>query len=223
MLRYLRQCHFRIPLFDVPLHFRLREASKNKDFDLRTIFNDTLVARRPDLAITFVDNHDTQPLQDLESSVEQWFKPLAYALILLREQGTPCVFYADLYGARYKEKNQQGVDQEVELPVLELLRRLLKARRHHATGPQQDYFDDPHIVGWTRQGDGHSASGCAVLLSNNGNGVKRMAMGIHHRNRVMIDAIRRVAAGCARIMSARLRRLRPRATADRGSEPGRNH
>ena len=39
------------------------------------------------VAVTFVDNHDSQPLQALESSVEPWFKPLAYAIILLRARG----------------------------------------------------------------------------------------------------------------------------------------
>ncbi len=36
-------------------------------------------------AVTLVANHDTQPLQALEAPVEPWFKPLAYALILLRK------------------------------------------------------------------------------------------------------------------------------------------
>lgn len=42
--------------------------------------------------MTLVANHDTQPLQALEAPVEPWFKPLAYALILLRENGVPSVF-----------------------------------------------------------------------------------------------------------------------------------
>lgn len=46
--------------------------------------------------MTLVANHDTQPLQALEAPVEAWFKPLAYALILLRENGVPSVFYPDL-------------------------------------------------------------------------------------------------------------------------------
>ena len=46
-------------------------------------------------AVTLVANHDTQPLQALEAPVEPWFKPLAYALILLRENGVPSVFYPD--------------------------------------------------------------------------------------------------------------------------------
>jgi hypothetical protein len=45
-------------------------------------------------------NHDTQPLQALESVVEPWFKPLAYAFILLRREGYPCLFLPDYEGAR---------------------------------------------------------------------------------------------------------------------------
>ena len=50
------------------------------------------------MAVTFVDNHDSEPGQALESFIEDWFKPLAYALILLRKEGLPCVFYGDYYG-----------------------------------------------------------------------------------------------------------------------------
>ena len=44
-----------------------------------------------------MDNHDSEPGQALESFIENWFKPLAYALILLRKGGLPCVFYGDYY------------------------------------------------------------------------------------------------------------------------------
>ncbi|STL91976.1 alpha-amylase [Escherichia coli] len=53
------------------------------------IFTGTLVEADPFHAVTLVANHDTQPLQALEAPVEPWFKPLAYALILLRENGVP--------------------------------------------------------------------------------------------------------------------------------------
>ncbi|EKC80371.1 cytoplasmic alpha-amylase, partial [human gut metagenome] len=55
-------------LFDVPLHYNLFNAChSNGHFDMRTIFSNTLVASVPDKAITFVDNHDTEPGQALES------------------------------------------------------------------------------------------------------------------------------------------------------------
>ena len=68
---YLDVMENRVQLFDVPLHHNFYEASKQgKDFSLPDIFNDTLVQSRPQSAITFVDNHDTQPTQSLESFVE---------------------------------------------------------------------------------------------------------------------------------------------------------
>src|SRR5690606_34052411 len=108
-----------VPLFDVPLHCNLFKASNSMGYDMRTIFDNSLVQRQPQMAVTFVDNHDTQPLQELESHVEDWFKPLAYALILLREDGTPCVFHPVLYGARYKEKDKDGYEFSVNLPRME--------------------------------------------------------------------------------------------------------
>ena len=86
-------------MFDVPLHFNFHYASYNSEgYDLRKIFDGSLVAAKPQNAVTFVDNHDTEPGQALCSFVDSWFKPLAYALILLREAGYPCVFYGDCYG-----------------------------------------------------------------------------------------------------------------------------
>src|SRR5262249_23989936 len=83
-------------LFDVPLHYRFCEAGKKgRDFDLRTIFDGTLVQSDALKAVTFVENHDTQPGQSLESTVDDWFKQHAYAFILLRKDGYPVVFYGD--------------------------------------------------------------------------------------------------------------------------------
>lgn len=73
-------------LFDAPLQMKFHEASRQgAEYDMRHIFTGTLVEADPFHAVTLVANHDTQPLQALEAPVEPWFKPLAYALILLRE------------------------------------------------------------------------------------------------------------------------------------------
>jgi glycosidase len=88
-------------LFDVPLHFNLHRASKaGNEFDLRTVFDGTLVKENPLMAVTFVDNHDSQPGQSLESWVDDWFKQHAYALTMLRRDGYPCVFYGRLLRQR---------------------------------------------------------------------------------------------------------------------------
>ena len=87
--RYLADTAGVMSLFDVPLHYRFRDASlSGSGYDLRTVFDRTLVQEQPARAVTFVDNHDSQPCQSLESWVEPWFKPLAYAAILLRPTGT---------------------------------------------------------------------------------------------------------------------------------------
>ena len=59
--RYLTEIEGEISLFDVPLHYNLYEASKNENYDLRNLLNKTLVQENSMKAVTFVDNHDTQP------------------------------------------------------------------------------------------------------------------------------------------------------------------
>lgn len=181
LLKYLMETGDRMMLFDAPLHHNFSVASEQKEkYDLSRILDITLVREKPGHAVTFVDNHDTQPLQSLEEYTEQWFKPHAYALILLREAGLPCVFYPDLYGTAYCGQNKRGEYKEIIIPPLSCLPALLRLRRDHAYGPQVDYFDDPHCIGWTREGDkSKPGSCCAVILSNDpsSRGEKNMFVG----------------------------------------------
>jgi alpha-amylase len=164
LLRYLEVTNGMVSLFDRPLQSRFRDASNDLagSFDLRGLFEGTLVQTAPTKAVTFVENHDTQPMQSLESTVRAWFKPHAYATILLREGGYPCVFYADYYGA--------GPEAPVRRPedVLHshrfLIDRFLRARHACGHGEQIDYFDHPNVVGWTRAGEATPAM--AVLMAN---------------------------------------------------------
>jgi len=125
-----------ITLFDAPLHHNFHVASAmGADYDLRTIFEGTLVQRDAAMAVTLVENHDSQPLQALESVVEPWFKPLAYALILLRRDGYPCIFHADCFGAEYSDAGNDGGTYDIELaPHRFLVDRFLHARQTHAWG-----------------------------------------------------------------------------------------
>ena len=186
LLNYIDVTRGSIQLFDVPLHFNFHQASQQKkDYDIRKIFDNTLLKARPGLAITFVDNHDTQPLQSLESTVEYWFKPLAYAIILLREQGTPCVFYPAVYEAKYAEQ-KDGKEIYVELNKVPDIEVMMKIRYHFAYGTERNYFDAAHIAGWTREGHpDYPDSGCAVVISNDGAGEKKMAMGQQHAGKKM--------------------------------------
>lgn len=193
LLNYLNIVEDATQLFDVPLHFNFYEASQKKnEYDLRTIFDGTLLQQRPEMSVTFVENHDTQPLQSLESTVDFWFKPLAYALILLREQGTPVVFYPCLYGANYTDE-KEGQKHEINLAVVDELYALLNTRRDYAYGKQIDYFDHANVIGWVRQGtENVQKSGCAVVLSNGDDGFKEMDLGINNANKTYIDITKHI-------------------------------
>lgn len=132
LLHYIEKSGEVMSLFDVPLHFHFMQASVgNGNFDMSKIFEGTLTQVRPDLAVTFVDNHDTQPGQALQSWVQPWFKPLAYALILLRKEGTPCVFYGDYY----------GISHDRIPPMQKVIDRLLEVRKEMDGAVQRDYVD----------------------------------------------------------------------------------
>ena len=188
LLKYIDQTEGRIQLFDSPLHFNFHEASLcDNNYDMRTIFDNSLMKLHPELAITFVDNHDTQPLQALQSTVEFWFKPLAYSIILLREQGIPCVFYPSIYEAKYSDY-QNDEEVHVELNTVPNTEALMLVRKELSYGLQRDYIDHPNTIGWTREGnDEKEYSGCAVVMTNGAAGDKSMELGPRHQGKVFVD------------------------------------
>jgi alpha-amylase len=173
---YISASEGRLSLIDVPLHYKFSSASKSgSNFDMQTILDRTLVKEQPAFAVTFVENHDTQPLQSLESVVESWFKPLAYALILLRRDGYPCVFYADYYGAHYKDQGHDGNKYEIWLTDHSfLINKFLWARQAYGFGEQHDYFDHPNTIGWMRLGNQQHPGAMAIVLTNSAAGNKWM-------------------------------------------------
>ncbi|MGB2926250.1 MAG: alpha-amylase [Limnothrix sp.] len=185
---FVEQTEGKVKLFDAPLHYNFHVASLGGDnYDMRQIFDDTLIQHQPALAVTLVENHDSQPLQSLESVVEDWFKPLAYALILLRLEGYPCIFYTDYYGAHYKDVGKDGNEHEIWLNSHRwILDKFLDARQIYCFGDQYDYFDHPNCIGWTRTGTEEHPGGMAVVMSNGGDGWKSMETG--NPNTTYIDA-----------------------------------
>ena len=181
MKKYIEKTEAKIHLFDVPLHYNLYRASiSNGEYNLSEIFEGTLVKERPDLAVTFVDNHDTEIGQALESWVADWFKPHSYSLILLRKDGNPCVFYGDYYGIPEK-----GIPAKNEL-----LDKLLKVRKYFAYGDQEDYLISNNVIGFTRKGDyEHSDSGLAVVMSDKEAGSVTMNLGKNHANTLFYDCL----------------------------------
>jgi len=130
---------------------------------------------------TLVMNHDTQPGQALEAPIEGWFKPLGYSLILLREQGYPCVFYGDVYG--------MGGEHAQPPSCGGALPKIMLARKLYSYGRQADYFDYRTCIGWVRYGTWDRPYGCAVVMSNAGPGTKRMHVGELHAGEVWTDVL----------------------------------
>lgn len=175
---YLAKANRCMKLFDVPLHFNFQKAScSNSNFDMGAIFNGTLLNEESDYAVTFVDNHDTQPGQALQSWVMDWFKPIAYGLILLQEKGLPCVFYGDYY----------GIPHDNIVPV-KGLDKLLLLRKNYAYGKENKYFDHHNIVGLTREGVKEmEKSGLAMLVTDGPGGSKVMYVGEDKKGKVFYD------------------------------------
>nr|AOC97452.1 alpha-amylase [Flammulina velutipes] len=183
---YLDSLGTQFSVFDTPLHYNFKEAGdRAESYDMRAIWDGTVVQKRPIDAVTLVDNHDTQVGQALESWVSPAFKPLAYALILLRPAGYPCVFYGDLYGTK-GENPQEPVSQ---------LGDMIRARKLYAYGELRDYWDHMNCVGWVRMGEETeegkpNLDGCAVVLCNGtGEGSKRMEVGKHRANEKWTDVL----------------------------------
>ena len=181
---YLQAVEGEMSLFDFPLRDKFAQASSsNGNFDLRQLNTGTLMSDNPIHAVTFVENHDTQPDRDHPHGGEvlSWFKPLAYAYILTREQGYPKVFYGDYYGTN--GKNGKQID-----PLKNQLDPILQARKDNAYGPQHDYLDHPDIIGWTREGvTSKPGSGLATIITDKNGGSKQMYVGGSHIGETWID------------------------------------
>ena len=189
--KYIESTQGKITLFDASFHHNLFQASNSgRDYDLRQIFDRSLVANSPTLAVTLIDNHDTQPLQALEAPVNPWFKPLAYSLILLRDKGYPCIFYPDFYSTKYTDKGKDGNDYEIYLPKCDELEPLMKARKNFAYGNQRDYIDFPTCIGWTREGNDDPKTGCAVIMSTGDDGTKYMEVGKKFAGKTFVDYLK---------------------------------
>ncbi|KAF8442339.1 glycoside hydrolase family 13 protein [Boletus edulis BED1] len=195
LLPSIRAFRGQAAFFDVPLHENFHQASKSgSSYDLRRILDKSLVAIRPGDAVTFVDNHEV--MQQIGQSLESWvgtnFKVQAYALILLRCDGFPCVFYGDLY------PNQECFDEATSDKII----RLLTARKMFAYGPLKDYFLYRNCIGFVRMGDSEHA-GCVVVMSNESPALGKMTSPIIRMNvgpcgrsavfRGFLDTSRRVA------------------------------
>lgn len=166
-------------VFDTPLLYSFSQVSEDvrrgsKNADLRTLLSgpgqpgkQALITLRPEQAVTFVTNHDTQPGQSSYTPMGSTIKSLFYAFILLRQEGHPSVFWGDLYGT-LGDKSQvpacQAPCESSPSGTRSVLPSLMLARKLFAYGSQRDYIDSMSCIGWTRVGT-HDRPGCVVVMS----------------------------------------------------------
>lgn len=181
--------------FDTPLLYSFSRVSEDvrkgsRNADLRTLLpgpgqpgKQALITLRPEQAVTFVTNHDTQPGQSSYTPMGSTIKSLFYAFILLRQEGHPSVFWGDLYGT-LGEKSEgpacQVACQDASSDIRSNLPSLMLARKLFAYGTQKDYIDSMSCIGWTRAGT-RDRPGCAVVMSIGSADkwtIKKMAIGM---------------------------------------------
>jgi len=144
---YVARTGGRTSLFDFPLHnLFVAMSAGNGSWDMQGLKNAGFTNADGVHSVSFVDNHDT----DKSTSTVVNLKMLAYAYILLREKGYPCVFYKDYYtynlGAQIKT--------------------LMGIRQTSALGAGAEYpsADTPDYYAYSRAGDGTTAAGHKGLM-----------------------------------------------------------
>lgn len=181
MTKWLDKMHRKFSLFDAPLLYNFSRLSTTTEADLRTVFDGSLVKAEPVNAVTVVMNHDTQPGQTMDTKIEGFFKPLAYALIMLQDAGYPCLFYGDLYGIKGDKPEPPSCGNK--LPDITLARKL------YAYGQQDEYLDNATCIGFVRRGNEEHHAGLACIMSNAGPGETRMAVGEEHKGECWTDVL----------------------------------
>ena len=66
---------------------------------------------------------------------------------------------------------------------------LCLARKLYAYGKQNDYFNAPHCIGWTREGTWDKPFGLACIMSSKGPNRKRMNTGKRHAGEIWTDIL----------------------------------
>jgi len=141
--------------FDFPNFFNMRDAFNNGN--LQELWGASLFVSRPDKAVTFVGNHDTEGRSDNDLDFPNEFELHAYAFIL-SAPGYPTIFYSH-YERNGEEKKQR-------------INELIQIRQELAAGEWSVLFANANEFLASRNGDG-SKEGLILYLNISENEVSR--------------------------------------------------
>ena len=159
MNNYAASTGGRTSLFDVPLHYLFNDMSNgNGSWDMRGLQFAGFTEANGALSVSFVDNHDTDQSGGALYSPVSNLKMLAYAYILTRDKGYPCVFYRDYY--------EYGLGAQ--------LKTLIGIRKANAYGAAAEYTgtNDADVYAYSRAGDA-THQGLLELLNDGGSATSK--------------------------------------------------
>jgi alpha-amylase len=156
---YISNTYGQISMYDVPLQRKIVLASQQENrFDMGSIFINTLMNDQPTLAVTYVHSHDDMPPMFGNSYrgqyVGEWFISQAYAIVLLRDLGYPCVSDVDT------------------ICHPDMIKRYMLLRQECTYGDRFDKIDHNNTIGWSYSGGAGFDNSMAVVLTNGGYGKK---------------------------------------------------
>ncbi|UYZ60518.1 alpha-amylase [Hymenobacter latericus] len=162
----------RTSLFDVPLHYTFQDMSNgNGAWDMRGLQFAGFTESNPTLSVSFVDNHDTDHQGGALYSPVVNLKMLAYAYILTRANGYPCVYYRDYY--------EYGLGPQIK--------QLIDIRRANGYGAGAEYTsaNDADVYAYSRAGDGTRPG--LLLLLNDGSTARTKTLTTPFKNATLTD------------------------------------
>ena len=150
-----------LKVFDFPLHsYFLALANGGGGLNNMSRLAHVGLVNHPDYrdrAVTFADNHDTN--RDGEAAGVHRYKYQAYAYLLTREYGIPCVWWKDYYIYGMKT----GID------------KLLLARKYYAYGPGYEVDNnDLDVYSYVRAGIPGTGTGLVLMLTDGPTGGKQI-------------------------------------------------
>ena len=143
-----------VAAFDFAAFYEMEKAFDRHN-DLNYLGRNMLRTAHPDLAVTFVANHDTEKETNPDNRIEASNKMKAYAYILTHD-GYPTIFYSDYENAAFQDE----------------LKRLMLINNSLATGDVEILYIDNDEYVMKRSGDGVNP-GLILYINTSGNTKRR--------------------------------------------------
>ena len=156
-----------IPAFDFSAFYKMEEAFDRHN-DLTYLGRDMLRKTHPEMAVTFVANHDSEKDSNQDNRIEQSNKMKAYAYILTHD-GYPTIFYLDYENANFQDE----------------LKNLILINNSIATGDVEILYNDDDEYIMKRSGSTNNPG--LILYINTSSNTKRRTVNTSWINTTLID------------------------------------